>query len=81
MTEPAVKNLGPAPAGYLSQFRRCFTHRDAARNFDNYCRGLLSDLATANWLQAVLHECILNFRSRWPELRERPFGKVELSVN
>src|SRR5205085_12344358 len=44
MTEQDLTDLGPAFAGYLRQFRVCCPHRDTARNFDNYCRGLLSDL-------------------------------------
>ena len=44
MTEQDMERLGPAFAEYLAPFRACCAHRDTARNFDNYCRGLLSDL-------------------------------------
>ena len=44
MTEQDLERLGPAFAGYLGRFRGCCVHPDTARNFDNYCRGLLSDL-------------------------------------
>ena len=44
MTEQDLERLGPAFAKYLGPFRRCFPHRETARHFDNYCRGLLSDL-------------------------------------
>jgi SRSO17 transposase len=36
--------LGPAFAGYLGRFRGCFGQKRTHAHFDNYCRGLLSDL-------------------------------------
>jgi SRSO17 transposase len=44
MTEQEVAALGPAFAGYLRRFRRCFRQGRTAAHFDTYCRGLLSDL-------------------------------------
>lgn len=44
MTEQEIRELGPAFSAYLTQFRGCFARRSLARHFDNYCRGLLSDL-------------------------------------
>src|SRR5947199_3656172 len=44
MTEQEVAALGPAFAGYLRRFRRCFRQDRTAAHFDTYCRGLLSDL-------------------------------------
>src|SRR5881275_995790 len=44
MTEQEVAALGPAFAGYLRRFRRCFRQDPTAAHFDTYCRGLLSDL-------------------------------------
>src|SRR5580704_5045985 len=44
MTERDIADLGPAFAGYLGRFRRCFGQARTAAHFDTYCRGLLSDL-------------------------------------
>jgi len=44
MTDQEVAELGPAFAGYLARFRACCPNGKTARNLDNYCRGLLSDL-------------------------------------
>src|SRR5438309_241704 len=44
MTDPDIARLGPAFASFLHQFRPCFLQRRTAAHFDNYCRGLLSDL-------------------------------------
>ena len=45
MTEQDIADLGPAFAGYLARYRRCFGQQRTATHFDTYCRGLLSDLA------------------------------------
>ena len=44
MTEQEIAGLGPAFAGYLGRFRRCFRQKRTAAHFDTYCRGLLSEL-------------------------------------
>src|SRR5580704_9267725 len=44
MTERDIADLGPAFAGYLGRFRRCFGQARTAAHFDTFCRGLLSDL-------------------------------------
>lgn len=44
MTEPEIAGLGPAFAAYLGRYRDCFLQKRTAAHFDNYCRGLLSDL-------------------------------------
>src|SRR5829696_6128228 len=44
MTDREIAGLGPAFAGYLSRYRDCFGQDRTATHFDNYCRGLLSDL-------------------------------------
>jgi SRSO17 transposase len=44
MTEQEIAGLGPAFAAYLGRYRRCFLQKRTAAHFDNYCRGLLSDL-------------------------------------
>lgn len=44
MTEQEIAGLGPAFAAYLGRFRSCFRQKRTAAHFDNYCRGLLSDL-------------------------------------
>src|SRR5829696_8076872 len=44
MTDREIAGLGPAFAGYLSRYRDCFLQQRTAGHFDNYCRGLLSDL-------------------------------------
>lgn len=44
MTDQEIASLGPAFAGYLTSYRDCFLQKRTATHFDNYCRGLLSDL-------------------------------------
>src|SRR4051812_50182784 len=44
MTEQEIRRLGPAFRRYLGRFRPCFLRKRTAAHFDNYCRGLLSDL-------------------------------------
>lgn len=44
MTDQQIAELGPAFARYLRRYRRCFLQKRTATHFDNYCRGLLSDL-------------------------------------
>jgi SRSO17 transposase len=44
MTDREIAGLGPAFAGYLVRYRDCFLQKRTATHFDNYCRGLLSDL-------------------------------------
>jgi SRSO17 transposase len=44
MTDQEIAMLGPAFARYLAHFRDAFLQRRTAGHFDNYCRGLLSDL-------------------------------------
>jgi SRSO17 transposase len=44
MTDQEIAGLGPAVSGYLRQYRDCFLQKRTAAHFDNYCRGLLSDL-------------------------------------
>jgi SRSO17 transposase len=44
MTDQDIAQLGPALAAFLCRFRPCFLQHRTAVHFDNYCRGLLSDL-------------------------------------
>jgi SRSO17 transposase len=44
MTEQEIAGLGPAFAAYLGRYRSCFLQKRTSAHFDNYCRGLLSDL-------------------------------------
>jgi SRSO17 transposase len=44
MTDQEIARLGPAFAGYLGRYRECFLQKRTAAHFDNYCRGLLSEL-------------------------------------
>jgi len=44
MTEQEIAGLGPAFAAYLGRYRDCFLQKRTTAHFDNYCRGLLSDL-------------------------------------
>jgi SRSO17 transposase len=44
MTDQDIAQLGPAFASFLRRFRPCFLQQRTAGHFDNYCRGLLSDL-------------------------------------
>lgn len=44
MTDQEISRLGPAFSSYLGRFRPCFLQDRTAGHFDDYCRGLLSDL-------------------------------------
>jgi SRSO17 transposase len=44
VTDQEITTLGPAFAAYLRRFRSLFGQDRTATHFDNYCRGLLSDL-------------------------------------
>jgi len=44
MTDQDIAEVGPAFAVFLRRFRPCFRQDRTATHFDNYCRGLLSDL-------------------------------------
>jgi SRSO17 transposase len=44
MTEQDIAGMTPAFASYLGRFRDCFIQKRTIAHFDNYCRGLLSDL-------------------------------------
>ncbi len=44
MTDQEIAGLGSAFAGYLGRYRECFGQARIAAHFDNYGRGLLSEL-------------------------------------
>lgn len=44
MTDQEIADLGPSFAQFLGRYRGVFLQRRTAKHFDNYCRGLLSDL-------------------------------------
>jgi SRSO17 transposase len=44
MTDRDISHLGPAFSSYLGHYRGCFLQDRIAGHFDDYCRGLLSDL-------------------------------------
>lgn len=44
MTEQEIASLAPAFAAYLGRYRECFLQKRTVAHFDNYCRGLLSNL-------------------------------------
>ncbi len=44
MTDRDLSRLGPAFSSYLGRYRDCFLQDRIAGHFDDYCRGLLSDL-------------------------------------
>jgi SRSO17 transposase len=44
MTDQDIARLGPAFASFLRRFRPCFLQDRTVAHFDDYCRGLLSDL-------------------------------------
>src|SRR6201997_4637699 len=44
MTEQEIAGMTPAFKAYLGRFRDCFIQKRTLAHFDNYCRGLLSDL-------------------------------------
>ena len=44
MTYQDITRLGPAFSSYLRIYRPCFLQDRIAQHFDDYCRGLLSDL-------------------------------------
>src|SRR3954466_2380226 len=45
MTDQDITRLGPAFSSYLGLYRPCFLQDRTAGHFDDYCRGLLSDLS------------------------------------
>jgi len=44
MTDQEIAEVGAAFGSYLGLYRACFLQKRTAAHFDNYCRGLLSDL-------------------------------------
>jgi SRSO17 transposase len=44
MTEQEIARIGPEFSAYLGRYRNCFVQARTVAHFDNYCRGLLSDL-------------------------------------
>jgi SRSO17 transposase len=44
MTEQEITQIGPEFSTYLRGYRGCFLQQRSMTHFDNYCRGLLSDL-------------------------------------
>lgn len=44
MTDQEISRLSGAFGSYLARFRHCFLQERTARHFDDFCRGLLSDL-------------------------------------
>src|ERR1700679_3692668 len=44
MTDQQISALGPAFSNFLQSYRDCFLQARTRQHFDNYCRGLLSDL-------------------------------------
>lgn len=44
MTDEQIARIGPTFSTYLGRYRSCFYQDRTAEHFDNYCRGLLSDL-------------------------------------
>jgi SRSO17 transposase len=44
MTDRDISRLGPAFSSYLGRYRDCFLQDRIVGHFDDYCRGLLSDL-------------------------------------
>src|SRR5438309_8213588 len=44
MTDQEITRVGTAFSAFLRRFRPCFGQDRTAEHFDNYCRGLLSDL-------------------------------------
>ena len=77
MTEQDLERLGPAFAEYLGPFRRCFPHRDTARHFDNYCRGLLSDLPRKS-VEPIALASGTTVRTLQVFLANRPWNQVQM---
>jgi SRSO17 transposase len=78
MTDEQISELGPAFATYLRRFRPCFLQDRTATHFDNYCRGLLSDLPrkTAEPVALACGTAVRTFqefltKARWGHLRAR----------
>ena len=69
--------MGPAFAEYLGPFRRCFPHRDTARHFDNYCRGLLSDLPRKS-VEPIALASGTTVRTLQVFLANRPWNQVQM---
>src|SRR5437763_11836982 len=56
MTDQDIAQLGPAFSSFLRRFRPCFLQGRTAAHFDNYCRGLLSDLPRKS-VEPIALEC------------------------
>ena len=78
MTDQEIRDLGPAFAGYRTGYRECFLQTRTAKHFDNYCRGLLSDLPRKS-VEPIALACGTAVRTRqeflvtadWDHLRMR----------
>ena len=44
MTEQEIARIGPEFSAHLGRFRKCFIQERSVTHFDNYCRGLLSNV-------------------------------------
>jgi SRSO17 transposase len=44
MTEQEIAQIGPEFSAHLGRFRKCFIQERSVTHFDNYCRGLLSNV-------------------------------------
>jgi len=56
MTDQEIADIGPAFGSYLQRYRHCFGQKRIAKHFDNYCRGLLSDLPRKS-VEPIAIEC------------------------
>ena len=86
MTEQEIAGPGPAFAAYLGRYRGCFLQKRTAAHFDNYCRGLLSDLPRktiepialeAGTAVRTLQEFLVT--ARWDHQRMRDFLQRQLA--
>jgi SRSO17 transposase len=56
MTDQEIAEIGPAFGNHLQRYRHCFGQQRIAGHFDNYCRGLLSDLPRKS-VEPIALEC------------------------
>lgn len=79
MTEARIAALGAAFSQYISSFRRLFGTRPSFEHFQNYCRGLLSDLPrksvepmalACGCAVRTLQEFLTHHRWEFPQVRD-----------
>jgi SRSO17 transposase len=77
MTDQDIQGLGPAFSDFLAGFRDCCPQKPTRTNFDNYCRGLLSDLPRKS-AEPIALACGSAARTLQVFLADRPWDHWEV---